>query len=153
MLKIVCITSVVLYFVGRRHSMWWVIFPGTVVHEFMHAIAGIILQARPTDFSVMPQKAIPGVPRVIGTVLFHNLHWFNTAPIALAPLFIIPVVLLEAQKLQFHNTWQSVTIAFLLANVLSQAIPSPTDIKIMKSRPWGVAFWVAVIAAVIYFNV
>ena len=153
MLKIVCITAVVMYFVGQSHKLWWVVWPGTVVHELMHALIGLVLNADPIDFSVMPEKSVPGQPRVIGAVSFQNMTWFNTTPIALAPLFIVPVVLWEVQKLQFHNIWQSAAIVFFLSTVLSQSIPSPMDIKIMMSRPWGVAFWVAVIAAVIYFNV
>lgn len=145
MLKIVLAAAVVLYFVGRKHACWWIVWPGTVVHEVMHTLMGIVLQANPSNFSVMPQKSIPGVPRVIGSVSFNNMHWFNTAPIALAPLFIIPVVVMYAQHLHFSQTWQSMTIAFLLANVLSQSIPSPTDIQILKSRPGGVVFWITVV--------
>ena len=69
-------------------SMWasaLVNIPGTILHELMHFIVGLVLNARPCNFTVFPRKSPDGY-YVMGSVGFRNVTFYNAVPSALAPV-------------------------------------------------------------------
>jgi uncharacterized protein YecT (DUF1311 family) len=80
------------------------------------------------------------------------LGWFNTLPIAIAPLISIPLVFANIHHLKFQSYEVLLTsfILWIIASVLAQSLPSPTDWKIAFSRPVGFLFWIIVVAMVIF---
>lgn len=65
------------------------IWPGTVAHELLHLIAGLLMGARPVSMSVIPKRKPEG-GWVLGSVLFARLRWWNSVPVGLAPLALVP---------------------------------------------------------------
>lgn len=151
-LNVILGASVVMYFVGRNYHLWWINWPGTVVHELMHAAVGFVLVASPGRVSVFPDPVVPGQPKVIGGATFHNLNWFNTIPTAIAPLVSIPLILMNLHYFQVKETWKAALVVWLLSSVVSQALPSPVDWKIAFKNTAGVIFWIAVIGLLVYYN-
>ena len=74
-------------------SMWLsslVNVPGTILHEFMHYFVGMILNARPCNFTIFPRRGEDG-NYVMGSVGFRNVTFYNAVPAAMAPLLLLPV--------------------------------------------------------------
>ena len=68
-------------------SMWVsaiVNIPGTILHESMHFLVGLLLNAYPTTFDLIPRKDGFG-NYVMGSVGFRNVTFYNALPAALAP--------------------------------------------------------------------
>ena len=156
-LNLILGATVVLYFVGRNPNGWVIVWPGTVVHEIMHAVVGLVLLASPANFSVVPKPQVDGEERVIGSVDFYSMNWFNAFPIAIAPFFAIPLVLMNLHYLHLPKhvsfvtmDWKIGAMVFLVASVLSQAIPSKPDFVVIAKRPFGIVFWGSVIGFAVY---
>ena len=66
-------------------SLW----PGTVAHELLHFIAGLLMGAKPVALSVIPKRKPEG-GWVLGSVMFARLRWWNSVPVGLAPLALVP---------------------------------------------------------------
>lgn len=121
---------------------WILAWPGTVIHEFLHAVVGFFLLARPTNFSVWPKD--DGDQMVLGSVEFCNLAWYNRLPIAMAPLLAIPIVFVATSTLAFSATVTGFATVWILASMLSQSLPSGHDWHVGFSSPVGVAAWAGV---------
>ncbi len=65
------------------------IWPGTVAHELLHYLAGLLAGAKPVAFSVLPRRKLEG-GWVLGSVTFARLRWWNSVPVGLAPLALMP---------------------------------------------------------------
>ena len=68
-------------------SMWMsalVNIPGTFLHELMHYLVGSLLNARPVNFTIFPQRNLDG-DYVMGSVGFSNITFYNAVPSAMAP--------------------------------------------------------------------
>lgn len=105
-------------------SLW----PGTVAHELLHYIAGLLFGARPLSLSVIPRRK-PDGGWLLGSVSFARLRWWNSVPIGLAPLALMPAggwVFAEscAQPLLSGSTWG---MKLLAAQCLLAGWPSPRD--------------------------
>lgn len=69
-------------------SMWMsalINIPGTLLHETMHYLVGLVLNARPCNFTVFPTRGEDG-NYVMGSVGFRNVTFYNAVPAAMAPL-------------------------------------------------------------------
>ncbi len=66
-------------------SLW----PGTVAHELLHYVAGLLFGARPLSLSVIPRRK-PDGGWLLGSVSFARLRWWNSVPVGLAPLALMP---------------------------------------------------------------
>ncbi len=113
-----------------------------MAHELLHAIVGFVLLARPGNFQVLPET-IDGV-RVLGSVEFSNLTWYNKLPIAVAPLLAIPIVFIATSVLAFSATVAGFATVWILASILRQALRSSQDWQVGFSSPVGVAAWAGV---------
>lgn len=139
MLKIILLAGAIGWFQHSRF-FWVLAWPGTVIHEFMHWIVGLVLLANPSKFSVIP-KPPTDEGQVLGYVRFENVGWWNSLPIGLAPLISVPVALYMAGTMHFAWTVTSVLGIWILASAIAQAWPSRQDWRIAFSEPVGVIAW------------
>ena len=140
----------VLYFL-RSHLVIFSLaaFPGTLLHELLHFIAGLATFARPTGFSLIPRRMAHAY--VLGSVRFAHVRWYNAWFIGLAPLLLLPTALfLLAWRVQSLHGFSPVEIlwAYLLATLIYASLPSWPDIKIATG-----SFWLLVFAAAVYWIV
>ena len=79
-------------FAIRNNTTWWlIVLPGTIVHETLHYVVGLVTGARPFNFNVVPNVTESSI--CYGSVDFENFNTFNATPTALAPLLAIPLAL------------------------------------------------------------
>src|SRR5574344_1788985 len=62
---------------------------GTFFHASPHFLVVLILNAKPTSFTLFPKKE--NGYYVMGSVGFRNICWYNAIPSAMAPLLLIIV--------------------------------------------------------------
>lgn len=105
-------------------SLW----PGTVAHELLHFIAGLLTGAKPVSLSVIPRRKVDG-GWLLGSVSFARLRWWNSVPVGLAPLALIPAggwIFIESASLPLLTL-----NAFLMKLIATQCLiagwPSPRD--------------------------
>jgi hypothetical protein len=112
-------------------------FPGTLLHESLHFIVGLLLFGRPTGFSVIPRRLGHGY--ALGSVRFANVRWYNGCFIGLAPLLILPLALwLLAWRMHgLHGLQvQEIAWAYLLATLIYASLPSWPDIRVAAASSW-----------------
>ena len=116
-------------------SMWasaLVNIPGTILHELMHFTIGLLLNARPCNFTIFPRKA-PDGSYVMGSVGFRNVTFYNAVPSAMAPLFLLvigfminryylPVMPLTAVNYILYVLLQTI--------IIENAMPSGADFRV-----------------------
>lgn len=126
--------------------------PGTFLHETAHFTVGLLLNARPTSFSLFPVKQ--GDTYITGSVGFRNLHFYNALPSAMAPLLLLPVAYFFDKYFFDH---EHVTVIGYIVYVLLQtiiienALPSSADFKIGFGNLLGVAFYALIFLGIICF--
>lgn len=107
---------------------------GVFLHELTHLVAGTILMARPTGFSLLPQRKGGGWQ--LGAVTFQGLNSFNSLPIGLAPLGLVAAAyfLFTNWSYFFTPSLYSILGAYVtLFILLYNSIPSWQDIKVAFS--------------------
>lgn len=117
--------------------------PGTILHETMHFIVGLFLNAHPTSYNIIPKKDGFG-NYVLGSVGFRNITFYNAIPSALAPLFLLPMgyYLNVWYFKNFDITIFNYVIYILLQTIIIEnAMPSSTDFKVAFSNPLGVVIY------------
>lgn len=128
--------------------------PGTVLHETMHFLVGLVLNARPTSYDLIPRRDGNG-NYVMGSVGFRNITSYNAIPAALAPLFLLPIG-------YYLNIWYFNNVDINLLNyifyillqtiIIENAVPSSTDFKVAFAYPLGVLIYtVLAVCGIIYF--
>ncbi len=70
---------------GYAIALW----PGTLSHELLHFLAGALTGARPVSISLLPRRQANGGWE-LGSVSFARLRWWNSVPVGLAPLALLP---------------------------------------------------------------
>lgn len=87
MLALLCLLLTML----RRWPVGYavVLWPGTVAHELLHYIAGALTGARPVGMSLVPRRQADGSWE-LGSVAFARLRWWNSVPVGLAPMALLP---------------------------------------------------------------
>lgn len=117
--------------------------PGTILHELMHFVVGLIFNACPKNFSIIPKKGNGGY--VMGSVCFANIKFYNAIPAAMAPVLLLPVgfyvnrYLLPLIQPNFINY---VLYVLLQTIIIENAMPSATDFKVAKMYFTGVVLYV-----------
>lgn len=128
-------------------SMWLsalVNIPGTILHEMMHFIVGLFLNARPCNFTVFPKKDVFTGDYVMGSVGFRNVTFYNAIPSSLAPLLLLPLSFYINRyylPLVPHSIIGYVVYVLLQTVIIENAIPSRADIKIAMSFPHGILLY------------
>ena len=128
--------------------------PGTILHETMHFLVGLFMNARPTSYTLIPRKDNFG-NYVMGSVGFRNITSYNAIPSALAPLFLLPIG-------YYFNIWYFNNVNITLLNyalyillqtiIIENAVPSSTDFKVAFSYPLGLLIYTFLaVCGIIYF--
>lgn len=103
-------------------------WPGTLAHEFLHYLAGLLTGARPVSLTIIPRKEANGT-WVLGEVAFARLRWWNSVPVGLAPLTLLPLGAWIAQQSATFPVldWSGVGLKQLGVLCLMAAWPSKQD--------------------------
>ena len=116
-------------------SMWMsalVNIPGTFLHELMHYLVGSLLNARPVNFTIFPQRNLDG-DYVMGSVGFSNITFYNAVPSAKAPLLLLPIAFYinrYALPLMAPTFFNYILYVLLQTIIIENAIPSGADFKV-----------------------
>ncbi len=116
---------------------------GTSLHELSHYFAGLILNAKPTSFSVWPRRSLEG-GYTMGSVGFRNIKFYNAIPASLAPLSLLYIGYLLNQYFfpLMIPTFGNYLIYLLMQTIIIEnAIPSRADFRIAFSHPLGILLY------------
>jgi hypothetical protein len=118
-----------------RHSGWGIAaltLIGTFAHEALHLIVGLVVNAKPTSFSIIPKRQKNCW--VLGSVGFRNLNIWNSAPTAFASLLLAWgawIVFREWTQPAFRGehylSW--LVSGYVAAVGLFSSVPSHIDIR------------------------
>ena len=135
-------------------SMWCsalVNIPGTLLHELMHFMVGAFLNARPCNFTILPQRNIDG-DYVMGSVGFRNITFYNAVPAALAPLLLLPIgFYLNRYFLpnMVPTLFNYILYVLLQTIIVENAIPSRTDFNVAGKYFSGVILYLVLFIALL----
>ncbi len=138
-------------------SMWLcavVNIPGTVLHEFMHFIVGLVTNARPVNFCLLPRRGDDG-RYVMGSVGFTNITFYNAFPTAVAPLFLLVIgfyvnrYMLPIMRPSYLNY-----IGYVLFQtiIIENSIPSTADVRVAFRSPLSAIFYGVILLAIICYS-
>lgn len=144
---LIFLVVVLLKFKYATYSSMWlsalINIPGTFLHESMHFLVGLMMNAYPTKFDLIPHKDGFG-NYVMGSVAFRNIRCYNALPAAVAPLLLLPVG-------YYLNRWYFNNIEVSLINyilyvllqtvIIENAVPSTTDFEVAFSYPAGLLLY------------
>ncbi len=137
-------------------SLWLsalVNIPGTILHEFMHYWVGLILNARPVNFTLWPKRDLNGY-YVMGSVGFQNVTYYNAVPAAMAPLLLLPLgfyinrYILPQLPMNLTNY---ILYVLLQTIIIENAIPSRADFRVAGMFVSGVLFYGFLIFALLLY--
>ena len=111
-----------------------VAWPGTLAHELAHVLVGLLLGAKPCEFSLFPKNMGNGRWQ-LGSVGFSNMTWWNgpwtaMAPMLLAPLAILLTVEWAYPALAGGDLGGALVRLLLCALFMQAAWPSSTDFRV-----------------------
>jgi hypothetical protein len=112
--------------------------PGTLAHETLHFLTGLLLNGGPVHFTLVPKREANGW--AMGSVTFKHLTWYNAFFVGMAPLLLLPAAYgLVLWRLQAPPmpTWQEALGVYLIANLIHGSLPSWQDLKIAARSPVG----------------
>ena len=126
-----------IWIVTRAHPVFFLFsVVGTLCHELAHFSVGLLLGAEPVGFTIIPRRN--GRTWELGSVSFANLRWYNAAPAALAPFFVLLVPLAVAWW-RTRSPWRfgpaDLVLTLVLAPQFLSFWPSPVDWK-LAARSW-----------------
>ncbi len=127
-------------------SMWGsalVNVPGTLLHETMHFLVGLFLNARPCNFTIFPRRGEDG-NYVMGSVGFRNVTFYNAVPSAMAPLLLLPIGFYINRYVlpQLPPTFVNYILYVLLQTIIIEnAMPSRADFKVAGLYLTGVLMY------------
>ena len=132
-------------------SMWasaLVNIPGTILHEMMHYIVGLVLNARPCNFTIFPRKSPDGY-YVMGSVGFRNVTFYNAVPSAMAPLLLLVIgfylPLMRPTMLNY------VLYVLLQTIIIENAMPSGADFRVAGMYLKGILLYGFLLVALLVF--
>lgn len=122
--------------------------PGTFLHELMHFLVGLFLNAKPRNFSLVPKRGEGGY--VMGSVGFTNITFYNAIPASLAPLLLLPIGFYINRYLlpMIRPTFVNYVLYVLLQTIIIEnAMPSSADFKVAKMHFLGVILYGVLVVA------
>lgn len=152
MLDIALVTAIVVMgmLAARLGILTYCLFtmPGTLAHESAHYIVALLLRARPSFPRVIPKRAEDG-GWLLGSVQFAGTA-LNKAPIALAPLMLIPAsILYIGFYMHKAHGWPYMAHAWVAGTMLTASMPSRQDWKLAAPAIMVVLLIAAAIAGLI----
>lgn len=139
----------------KRHTFNGIIMtslvniPGTLLHETTHFMVGLILNAKPASFNLLPKRR--DNTYVMGSVGFRNIKFYNAFPAAMAPLLLLPLAYWLNEYFLVTTVWRYLCFILLETIIIENAIPSSTDFKVAFSHPFGLLFYGVIVCALILF--
>jgi len=126
-----------------------VALPGTAVHELAHFTVALLLGARPSFPSLIPQRTARGWR--LGEVRFHAGR-VRAMFIALAPLLLAPLALWWAAAWLAPGAWPWYALhVWIVAALLQACWPSRTDWRVALPALAVLAAVAAVVAVVVVY--
>ena len=128
------------------NSLWLsslVNIPGTILHEFMHFFVGMLLNARPCNFTIFPRRGEDG-SYVMGSVGFRNVTFYNAVPASMAPLLLLPIgfYLNRYFRPTMEPTFVNYVLYVLLQTIIIEtAMPSGADFRVARMYISGVLLY------------
>ena len=123
--------------------------PGTILHETAHFLVGLMLNAKPASFNLLPKRRDDVY--VMGSVGFRNIKFYNALPSAMAPLILLPLAYWLNEYFLVTTIWRYLFFILLETVIIENAIPSSTDFKVAFSSPLGLLFYGVIILALYIF--
>ncbi len=127
-------------------SLWacsMVNIPGTILHETMHYIVGLVMNAKPCNFTVFPKKE--GDYYVMGSVSFKNITFYNAIPASMAPLFLLVIGYyinkIYLPQMLNPTLFKYIAYVFLQTIIIENAIPSSADFRVAKKYFSGILLY------------
>lgn len=112
-------------------GMWayaLVALPGTLAHELAHYLTALLLGAKPSFPSLVPQRTAFGWR--LGSVAF-RAGPIRSLPIAMAPLLLLPLAAWWLLAFMPGATWPMLGVhAWVVGALVSASLPSSADFKI-----------------------
>ena len=125
--------------------------PGTILHELMHFVVGLFLNARPCNFTLIPRRGENG-GYVMGSVGFTNITFYNAVPAALAPLLLLPIgFYINRYALpMIEPSFVNYTLYMLLQTIIIEnAMPSAADFKVARMYFLGIVMYAVLAVALL----
>ena len=123
--------------------------PGTFLHEMMHFLVGLFMNARPCNFTLLPRRGNDG-NYVMGSVGFTNITFYNAVPASMAPLLLLPIGFYINRYVlpQIPPTFANyILYVFLQTVIIENAMPSGADFRVAKLHFLGVVLYAVLFAA------
>ena len=124
--------------------------PGTVLHETMHFIVGLLLNAKPCNFTILPRRGEKGY--VMGSVGFTNITFYNALPSSMAPLMLLPIGF-YLNRYFLPNMEPTITnyILYVLLQtiIIENAMPSAADFKIARMHFFGIVMYIGLVVGLV----
>lgn len=117
--------------------------PGTLLHELMHFVVGLILNARPRNFTIIPRRG-EGGNYVMGSVGFTNVTFYNAVPASMAPLLLLPIGFFANRYLlpMIQPTFTNYVLYVLLQTIIIEnAMPSAADFRVARMYFLGIVMY------------
>jgi len=129
-------------------------FIGTFFHELMHFLIALLFNAKPTGFTLLPRKENGSY--IYGQVSCKNIKWYNSFPVALAPLLLMPISYFLFQNFyRFYPKSPTLLSDILLTAtavvILFNALPSLQDIRVATHSFVGLVFYSVTIGVIITY--
>lgn len=125
--------------------------PGTLLHELMHFLVGLLFNAKPCNFTIIPRRSAEG-HYVMGSVGFTNITFYNAIPASMAPMLLLPIgfyanrYILPLMEPTFVNY---VMYVLLQTIIIENAMPSSADFKVAKMHFFGVVMYSILVVALL----
>ena len=119
--------------------------PGTILHEAMHFIVGLLLNAKPCNFTLFPRRNENGY--VMGSVGFTNITFYNAIPSSMAPLMLLPIGFYVNRYFlpNMTPTFTNYVLYVLLQTIIIEnALPSSADFKVARMYFLGIVMYAAI---------
>ena len=119
--------------------------PGTILHEAMHFIVGLLLNAKPCNFTLFPRRNENGY--VMGSVGFTNITFYNAIPSSMAPLMLLPIGFYLNRYFLPNMTptcTNYVLYVLLQTIIIENALPSSADFKVARMYFLGIVMYAAI---------
>jgi hypothetical protein len=145
-LAVVIAFAALLHYLRRMPRFFSVLsLPGTLAHELLHLLLGILTLARPVKISLLPKFHRDG-SATLGSVTFTHIRWYNALWVGLAPMLALP----GAVGLVYYRSMQNATPGFqelawtyVAASLTYSSLPSKADMAIVFSKPVGLIIYIA----------
>jgi len=137
------------------YTAWGAYLIGTFFHELSHLIISLIMNGKPVNFSLLPQKD-KNDPNIIilGYVSSNNIKWYNAIPISMSPLLLLVGVYFFDKYFFVHipqNIYSIPIYLFLIISLIDSAIPSREDFRVAFSSFFGLFFYTLLISVIIFY--